>query len=91
MKLLQDKGMERWLQPGADKLYGFTHVFLLLHLDKQSVLAGPFFFFFFFQVTDFYSLQPHSPFNTSIAALLECLFLHWYFKLKIYFKLLESK
>lgn len=45
VKLLQDKGMERWLQPGADKLYGFTHVFLLLHLDKQSVLAGPFFFF----------------------------------------------
>lgn len=45
MKLLQDKGMERWLQPGADKLYGFTHVFLLLHLDKQSVLAGLFFFF----------------------------------------------
>lgn len=51
MKLLQDKGMERWLQPGADKLYGFTHVFLLLHLDKQSVLAGPFFFFFLYNST----------------------------------------
>lgn len=27
VKLLQDKGMERWLQRDADKIYGFTHVF----------------------------------------------------------------
>lgn len=87
VKLLQDKGMERWLQRDADKMYDFTHVFPLLHLDKQSVFAG----LFFFYVTRFYSLQPHSPFNTSKATLLECLFLHWYFKLKIYFKLLDSK
>lgn len=34
LKLLQDKGMERWLQPDADKLYGFTHAFPSLHWDK---------------------------------------------------------
>lgn len=86
--LLQDKGLERWLQPDAYELYGFTHIFPLLLLDKQLALAG---LGVFFEATDIYSLQPYSPFNTSKDALLECLFLYWCLELKIYFKLLDSK
>lgn len=85
--LLQDRGIEKWLLPDADKWYSFTHVFPLLPLDKQSVLAGS----SFFLVTVFFSLQPHSPFHPSKATLLECLFVYWHFKIKIYFKLLDSK
>lgn len=87
--LLQDRGIEKWLVPDADKWYSFTHVFPLLPLDKQSLLAG--FSFFFFLVTVFFRLLPYSPFNPSKATLLECLFVYWHFKLKIYFKLLDSK
>lgn len=38
--LLQDRGIVKWLLPDADKWHCFTHIFHLLPLDKQSVLAG---------------------------------------------------
>lgn len=85
--LLQDRGIEKWLLPDADKWCSFTHTIPLLSLDKQSVLAG----FSFLLVTDFCTLQPRSPFNPSKATPLGCLFVYWHFKLKIYFKLLDSK
>lgn len=86
--LLQDRGTENgYCLMLINGTVSLTHIFPLLPLDKQSVLAG----FSFFLVTGFYSLQPHSPFKPSKATLLECLFVYWHFKLKIYFKLLDSK